>query len=79
MIKIYLVDFWAEELFAFELNIGNIVGLRTIDANLAAKLNPGNSKDTSAKTTWKCNHIFFIVIHEGQFALTNIMNCHLKK
>ena len=47
--KSHLIDFGAEKLLAFELNISHIVGLRTIDADLAAELNPGNSQNTPAK------------------------------
>ena len=47
--KSHLIDFGAEKLLAFELNISHIVGLRTIDADLASELNPGNSQNTPAK------------------------------
>ena len=74
----YLVDVWAEELFAFELNLSCIVGLRTIDVDFASQFNPGDSEDTSGKTTGKRNHILLVMVQEGQLALANIMYCNLK-
>ena len=65
-------------MLAFELNIGHIVGLRTIDADLAAELNPGNGEDTPAKTARKSHHILLVMVQEGQLALANMMNCHLQ-
>ena len=31
----YLIDIWAKELFALELNIGDVTGLGTINADFA--------------------------------------------
>ena len=74
----YLVDVWAEELLAFELNLSCVVGLRTIDVDFASQFNPGDSEDTSGKTTGKRNHILLVMVQEGQLALANIMYCNLK-
>ena len=65
-------------MLAFELNLSCVVGLRTIDVDFTSKFNPGDSEDTSGKTTGKRNHILLVMVQEGQLALANIMYCNLK-
>ncbi len=75
----YLVDLRTEERLALELNVGYVASLGTLDVDLPAELDPGDSEDAPAKGRWKRGYIFFVKVQQVDRTMADVVNCHLVK
>ena len=74
LIPTNLVDVRAEELLALELDVGVVISLRTRDRNLSAEFDPGHGKDAATVGGGKGADVLLVVVHQGEFALTHVVN-----
>ena len=73
-----LVDVGAEELFALELDVCVVVGLRARHGHLAAELDPGDGEDAAAVRGGERADVLLVVVHQGELALTDVVHRDLQ-